>query len=230
MKVFFSLSIFLACFLWPGYLVAQDAAEKIVYEVSPLLGVSEYQDMGLVDFHGRRVNLTIFYTNVAGLKDTEKIYSDPKTNLPLWVERDVSLWLRREYLTEEYVSSENRLTITKFVRGKEIAKYSYQGKGPIHNAILLPFVLRKMPELKPGWSCKIRFPNEFTVKFVGIEDVSVPAGKFKAYHITSTPHQFEIWISADKERLPVKIKGIGVFSYTLAMKQRIVGTKEGQAR
>jgi len=229
-KVFLSAIIFCAGLaLFGPFTFAQTAVEKIVYEISPLLGTSEYQDMGIVNFRGQKANLTIFHTNVVGLKDTEKIYSDPKTNLPLYVERDVALWLKKEFLTEEYISSENKLIITKFVRGKEVAKYAYQGKGPIHNAILLPFALRKITALKTGWSSTIRFPNEFTVKLIGIEEVTVPAGKFKAYHITSSPHQFEVWISADKQRLPVKIKGIGVFSYTLAMKQRVAGLKEGRS-
>lgn len=205
---------------------SEQARETIVYEISPL-GASIYQDMGLVDFRGQTANLTIFKTEVAGFKDTEKIYSDTNTYLPLWVERDLLMWFNnKEYLTEEYVAWENRLTITKFKQGKKVQEYKFKGKGPIHNAILVPFSLRKIPNLEIGWTYNIRLPDEFKVKLVSVEDVVVPAGKFKAYHFSSTPHKFEIWITTDKLRLPVKIQGIG-FSYTLMMKQYSV-QKEGK--
>jgi hypothetical protein len=54
----------------------------------------------------------------------------------------------------------------------------------------------------------------------------VPAGKFKAYHFTSTPKKFEIWISKDDYRIPVKIKGLGGYNYTMLMKNHYC--KEGQ--
>jgi hypothetical protein len=50
--------------------------------------------------------------------------------------------------------------------------------------------------------------------------VAVPAGKFRAYHFTSAPHKFEIWITADELRLPVKIEGAGGYPYTLMMNKR----------
>ncbi|MFA7272175.1 MAG: hypothetical protein WC090_05650, partial [Candidatus Omnitrophota bacterium] len=74
---------------------------------------------------------------------------------------------------------------------------------------------------KIGSSFEITLPGEYTVRLSSIEDVTVPAGKFKAYHFTSEPRKFEIWISADKLRIPVKIKGLGAFSYTLEMKKRV---------
>lgn len=208
----------------------KEPIETISYDINPF-GVSLYQDMGPVEFRGRRADLVIFKTQVIGFKDTETIYSDPQTYLPLWVERDLSMWFDREYLTEEYISSQNALTITKFNEGKKIEEYRFKGKsGPIHNAILLPFSLRKIPDLKIGWSYNIRLPDEFKVEIVSLEEVTVPAGKFKAYHFTSTPNKFEIWISADALRLPVKIKGIGGFSYTLMMKKHTIGQENQQAQ
>jgi hypothetical protein len=209
----------------PGYLLAAEplpasgqAIETIVYEISPL-GVSVYQDLGLVDFRGRKANLVIFSTQVAGFKDTEKIYSEPDTYLPLSVERDLYIWFHKEYLVEEYSSKENKLNITKFEGGKKTAEYFYQVKGPIHNAILLPFFLRQVPDLRIGWTYDIRLPEEFRVKLVSIEDIAVPAGRYKAYHFTSIPPKFEVWISTDSLRLPVKIKGLSGIPYALAMQK-----------
>lgn len=195
-----------------------EAQETIFYEISPL-GESVYQDLGIVEFRGRKANLVVFKTQAPGFKDTEKIYSHPETHLPLWVERDLTILLSKEFLTEEYLEDENRLVITKFKNGKKTDVYQFKENAPIHNAVLIPFSLRKIPDLQIGWTSDIRFPDEFEVRLVSIEDVTVPAGKFKSFHFTSMPRKFEIWISADTLRLPVKIKGLGGIPYTLMMKK-----------
>jgi len=213
--IFFCTGIF-----FYGNIFAADVAqETILYEISPF-GSSEYQDLGLVELRGSKMNLVIFKTDVAGFKDTEKIYSDPDTFLPLWVERDITMWLRKEYLTEQYFPKANREVISKFENGRKTKEYFFKANGPIHNAILLPFSLRKIQNLGIGWSCNIRLPEEFKVTLVSVENVSVPAGTFRAYHFTSVPAKFEIWITNDSLRLPVKIKGLGALSYTLSMKKR----------
>jgi len=219
-KVIFLGIILLECFLWNSRLFAlQGASETILYDISPL-GYSEYRDMGSVEFLGNKFNLVVFKTRAAGFEDTEKIYSDPASGLPVKVERFVSMWFGKEYLSEEYDSHKNTLSITKFEHGKKTRAYLFHGKGPIHNAVLLPFSLRKVPDLGVGWSSTIRLPEEFKVKIVSVEDITVPAGKFKAYHIVSNPPKFEIWISKDELRLPLKIKGLSGFSYTLMMQSR----------
>ncbi len=83
----------------------------------------------------------------------------------------------------------------------------------------MPFYLRTIPELEPGWSLEARFPEKFRVTLTGSENIEVPAGKFKAYHFTSTPYKFDIWISQDKLRIPLRIKGAGGLGYTLSMKK-----------
>lgn len=216
-----ALILFIGLGCYGAVFAAQEPLETIFYDISPI-GHSEYRDMGIVEFMGKRVNLVVFKTNAAGFEDTEKIYSDPATNMPLKVERYVTTWFDKEYLVEDYDAQKNTLTINKFVHGRKVKEYFFKGKGPIHNAILLPFSLRKVSDLKIGWSCDIRLPQEFKVKIVGIEDVVVKAGKFKAYHITSNPAKFEMWISNDSLRLPLLIKGLEGLSYTLKMRRRIV--------
>ncbi len=203
----------------PG--AAQDKPlERIVYAISPI-GVSIYEDMGVVDMFSKKMNLVVFKTNVAGFHDTEKIYSDLGEPYPAWIERQVNMWLGEEFLIERYFPKENRVLIKKFKNKKKVDEFNLKGNGPIHNAILLPFFLRKDPNLKIGWSTVIRLPAEYKVTLISLERVVVPAGTFNTFHFTSIPHSFEIWITADKDRIPVKIKGVG-FSYTLVMQERSV--------
>jgi hypothetical protein len=63
----------------------------------------------------------------------------------------------------------------------------------------------------------VRLPEQIKITLVSIENVTVPAGTFKAYHFTSEPKKVEIWISCDAARIPVKIKGFGGYDYTLVM-------------
>jgi hypothetical protein len=206
--------------LFANFCFAQEPVETISYDIRPI-GVCEYQDFGPVEYHGSKANLCVFKTKVAGFEDKEVIFSDAQTQLPVLVKRDIAIWLHNEKITEEYFPKENSLKLTKFEGGKKTEEYFIKGKAPIQSAILVPFSLRNAPELKIGSTFYIVFPQEFRVKLVSLEEVIVPAGKFKTYHFTSTPAKFEIWISADELRLPVKIKGLGAFSYTLEMKKRV---------
>ncbi|MDP2940718.1 MAG: hypothetical protein Q8N85_00465 [Candidatus Omnitrophota bacterium] len=196
----------------------EECREKIIYDILPA-GRAEFSDFGTVRFDGRAFDLVTFRTEVLGFDDLEKIYYDSKTYLPLRVERDIS-WFGKENLIEEYFPEENLLITRKFKNNKKVKEYVFKEDGPIHNAILLPFSLRKIEELKLGWSTEIRLPDKFKVTLVSLEEVEVPAGKFMAYHFTSAPRKFEIWISKESPRIPVKIKGLGGLGYTMAMTER----------
>ena len=192
--------------------------EKIDYVISPF-GIAEYNDEGLTELNGKNVRLISFRSRLTGFDDLEKIYSDPKTLLPLRVERFVTILLGKEYLIEEYAPEKNTLVITKFINNKKVKEYNFKAGGPIHNAITLPFYLRTLSNLTVGWSFTARFPEQFKITLTSIDEIRVPAGKFTAYHFTSTPKKFEIWISKDEYRIPVKIKGLGGYSYTMLMKK-----------
>lgn len=194
------------------------SGERILYEIKPA-GKAEYNDLGVVDLWGKKMKLATFRTQVLTFDDTETIYSDPQTLLPLRVERDISMWPLKEKIVEEYDPGNSTLIIRK-LKDKEKDEEFFKADGPIHNAVILPLYLRSVKELDIGWSMKIRLPQEFTVELVSEEEIKVPAGKFKAYHFTSRPHKFDIWISTDELRLPLKIKGVGGLGYTLLLKQR----------
>jgi hypothetical protein len=196
--------------------------EKIVYNVklgSITLGRANFHHVCRVQLDGREVNLMTFETRVARFNDLEKIYSDLRTFLPLKVERDIFIWPTQEKITENYDQENFKLNITKF-KGSRKEETLILKKGVIHNAILLPFHVRMIPELEVGWTLVARLPTqEFVIKLTSIEDVIVPAGTFKSYRFQSEPRKFEIWVSVDERRIPVKIKGTGFLGYTLVMKE-----------
>lgn len=217
-SVFF---IIMFCLILPCFTIIhafEYVGERIVYVISPL-GIAEYSDEGLTELNGKKVRLISFRSRLTGFDDLEKIYYDPKTLFPIRVERSVRILLRKEYLVEEYTPEKNAVVITKFIHNKKVKEYNFKADGPIHNAIILPFYLRTLSNLAIGWSFTARFPNQFKVTLISIDDIEVPAGKFKAYHFTSTPKKFEIWISKDEYRIPVKIKGLAGYNYTMLMKK-----------
>jgi hypothetical protein len=191
--------------------------EKILYLINPF-GKSEYRDLGVVDFKGIKVNLITFKTKVLFFEDTEKIYSDPESLLPLRIERTVKKLWSKEYITEEYDQKKFTVVTRKFKGDKILNERITQANGPIQNAITLPFNMRRTKGLKIGWHFTARLPAEFKLELVSIDEITVPAGKFQAYHFKSTPDKFEIWINEGTPRVPLKIKGKGALNYVMLMK------------
>jgi len=205
------------------------AGEKILYRINPF-GKSEFTDEGIVAVDGKQLRVSRFRTRVIGFDDNEKIYSDPSTGLPVWVERNVHWPFSKEYITEDYDKAHFTMVMRKYryKGGKLIEEHTIRQDGPIYSAILFPFTLRNVTDPQIGWTVKTAFPNEFMITLESIDEVRVPAGRFKAYHFVSEPKRFELWISQDRYRIPVKIQGHGDFcGYTMKLHDYF---PEGQAK
>ncbi len=196
--------------------------EKIVYNVrmgNVTLGRSVFTRLEPVELDGKMVNLMSLETRLAKFSDKEKIYSSPRTFLPLKIEREVVNWPFQEKISEQYDQEKFTLTIIKN-KGKSSQQRVIRKDSPIHNTIVLPFVLRDIPELAVGWSMTANLPaQKFEVNLSSVETLKLPSGEFKAYHFESAPPKFEIWVSADERRIPLKIKGSGPLGYTLVLKE-----------
>ena len=200
--------------------------EKITYDVrlSRLsVGSATFEHLPGQRLGGAELNYSIFETKLAKFHDVEKIYSDPETFLPVKIERFVSTWPQAESITEDYDQDKFVLTIKK-IKGKNIEKVVIKKDGCINNAILLPYYVRDRDNLDSGFSLVAKFPKQdFLIKLDGKQEIKVPAGKFMAYHFISEPRKFEIWVSADSRRIPLKIKGANSLGYTLVMKEYTPG-------
>jgi hypothetical protein len=196
--------------------------EKISYDVrigNFNIGKAQFHHQAKVSIDERAVDLITFNTRVARFNDMEKIYSDAETFLPVKVERDIRSWPNYEKITEDYDQKSFTLKITK-TRGRKNEDLFLKKGNVIHNAVLLPFFVRQIEKLEPGWAMEANLPTQkFEIKLDNIEEISVPAGRFKSYHFISDPARFEIWISADERRIPLKIKGSSGLGYTLVMRE-----------
>ncbi|MCU0651047.1 MAG: DUF3108 domain-containing protein [Candidatus Omnitrophica bacterium] len=196
--------------------------EKIIYRITTG-GNAEYNDLGLFANNGKPSQLVTFRTHIGGLMDGfERIYGEPDAFLPLRIERDVNFLIRKERLIEEYFPETFSVSIKKWVNGKFAAEYRYSKKKPVQNAILLRSYLKSIKDLHVGWSTDILIPDHYTVTLTDIEEIEVPAGRFKAFHFKSDPRKFELWVSCDPDHVPVKLAVTGGYRTSLEMKARIV--------
>jgi len=203
-------------------ILPQRVGEKIVYDVilgKMRLGQAYFNNLPSAEIEGRSLSLITFETRLAKFTDREEIYSDPQTFLPVKVKRNIKKWFSIERINEEYNQSRYYLKIAKN-KGDNQQEIIIQKDSQIHNAVLLPYHVRRIPNLKIGWVLEANFPlRNFLIKLVSIDSVVVPAGTFQAYHFISEPKQFQIWISVDERRIPLKIIGTGLFGYSLEMRK-----------
>ena len=183
------------------------------------LGKAVFKHLPNTKLKGKTVSLMTFETKLGGFTDLEKIYSDPDSFLPLRVERSISTWLLPEKISEDYDQEKFVLTIKKRKAGRE-NELVIKKDNVINNAILLPYFVRDTANLDIGYNFKARLPTkEFLIELVEKVEVEVPAGKFMAYRFKSTPEKFEIWISADERKIPLKIMGTSGLGYVFAMQE-----------
>ncbi|MDD4894555.1 MAG: DUF3108 domain-containing protein [Candidatus Omnitrophica bacterium] len=197
--------------------------EKITYDVKLgklYLGKAQFNNLPNEQLNGKVLNVMTLETKVTQFTDTEKIYSDTETFLPVRVERDILKVLLREKITEDYNQNKFAVTITKNIGSKSQETLVIEKDSPIHNAVLLPYSVRRIPDLEIGKIIVANLPlRKLELKLVSIEEIKVPAGTFKAYHFVSTPKRIEIWISADERRIPLKIQSSELFGYSLVMSE-----------
>ncbi|MCX5697179.1 MAG: DUF3108 domain-containing protein [Candidatus Omnitrophica bacterium] len=199
--------------------------ERITYDIrfgGFRLGSSRFNYLAKAEINGRPALLMTLDTRLARFSDTEKIYGDPVTLLPLRIERYIINWFSREHIIENYDQSAHSVTIKKTKGKRAEAPLVIKKSGPIQNAILLPHYVRRLPVLTLGTVFTVNLPNrEFKIELTSIDEVVVPAGTFKAFHCESIPRQIDIWITADERRIPVKIQGSGIFGYLMVMKEYV---------
>jgi hypothetical protein len=202
--------------------------EKIIYDVmlgNVKLGTAVFHYQAKSELNLKPVNFITFETKVIRFKDSEKIYSDPGTFLPLRVEREITNWPKYEKIIEVYDQEKFSLHIVKTESGHDQER-DFKKDAPIHNSILLPYHVRQIPDLAVGWKFQANLPTQqFLIELASIEEIKIAAGTFKAYHFKSTPERFEIWVSADEYKIPLKIKGMSGVGYILVMREYVPGAK-----
>jgi hypothetical protein len=198
------------------------AGESIQYLIQPA-GKSEYKNLGTVDLNGMKVNLITLKSKILFVDVTEKIFYDAESLLPYRTERTNSGFWVKEFRTEDYDQKKFTVVIKIFKKAKLVKEKTIKASGPIQNVNLLIFYLRKQTDLKIGWHFTPTVLEEFKLlkidlKLLSIDGITVPAGKFQAYHFKSVPAKFEIWMNKNTPQVALRIKLKNIIDCTISMK------------
>lgn len=218
--------VFLVILLFVGAQAVEASftpGEEFVYEVrykNVKVGKSTLTFQGIEKLSNKEVYHITFFTKIGAFTDTEEIYADIETFLPIEIQRTLKHFgsfttrITEKYDQEKFIVYIKRKT--KF-RKKE---FLIEKDAPIHNAIVLSYYCRSLENLNKADRFKINLPNaEFDVFYNGIEKIETPLGEFETHAFTSEPPKFKLWLSTDEKRIPLQIKNPGKLGYSLVIKE-----------
>ncbi|MEW6008384.1 MAG: DUF3108 domain-containing protein [Candidatus Omnitrophota bacterium] len=189
------------------------------------IGTAKMSYKGIVAKNGLTGVLVSFLADVANFKDLENIYIDLETFNPLFVVRKISLIIRKETIEEDYFSKRNSVVITKnkkFQNARTITS-----DAPFQHIISSIYYYRTLEDFEVGNELVLNLPlYKLKLQVKRIEEVEVPAGKFKAFYIESIPNKFKFWFSADEKRLPLKVEGVVSLAPAVMMMTKYETEKE----
>ncbi len=201
--------------------------ERIVYNVQLFgikIGQAQLQFMGKTRLDNKEVELIILSTNVKNLKDTEKVYVDSDTFLPLRVERSIVLWGKKMNIVEEYDVKNNSVTVNKTESGKT-SRQIIKSSSPLQNIISLIFLFRKNADFETGQAFKVKLPlTEFKMKMTKVAVFNALNNKYKACLFESEPAKYRIWIDRGTKRIPLRVDGaVGFGNTAMVVREFIPG-------
>ncbi|MDP8266064.1 MAG: DUF3108 domain-containing protein [Candidatus Aceula meridiana] len=204
--------------------------EKITYDIKSLsvnAGTAITEFKGLTKVDGKEVYLILFKATSLNFLDIELIYADPQTLYPIKVVRDLDIWGSKEKITESYDQDNFSVKITKIVNGKDKPEITTIKKdGIIDNLYCFIYRFRKNGRLENGNSLRMNLPTKDIDIRVAKKARMKAAGKvFDCYYLHTTPKEYAIWFSADKNRFALRIDKGGVVGGT---SMRMVEYQQGK--
>ena len=199
------------------------AGETITYDIKKFrltVGEASLVFKGETEVKSQKALLIIFTVKALNFFDEEKIYVDPKTFYPRVVERNLDLWGKKEFITEEYDQRKGSIKIKKQSGGKT-SEQMIQKAGPIDNIYGFIYRYRVSGQNKKGERFKIRLPTR-DVEFQMVREERINAAKqeFTAYYMESVPKKNSVWFEKGIGRIPLKIDGaVNLAAASLVMKK-----------
>ncbi len=191
--------------------------EKFIYAVKMAglsVGTSELIFDGIAELDGKEVIVIIFTTKITNFFDEEKIFADKETFLPIRVERNINRFGKKEFIVEEYDQGNNILTITKQTGNKETQQV-IEKELPLQNMICFIYNFRRRQNLEIDGIIDVDLPlKKVSFQSAGEKKLKVYAGRFEAFLVQSVPKKYNFWLSADKDRIPLRIDGAVGFAKT----------------
>ena len=178
--------------------------EKIRYKIVKLgikAGEASLTFVGPRIYRRHQTILIIFQAKGFNFFDEEHIFVDPKGLMPLFVERNLNIFGKKEKITEEYTSGH-----VKIIKGKE--QQTIDKAGNIDNIYAFIYRYRQQGTFKLDETFDIPLPTkDVKIKLVKQESLNVAQKKYDAFYMESDPADYKIWFDASEKKIPLRING-----------------------
>ncbi|MBU2043750.1 MAG: hypothetical protein KJ619_00765 [Candidatus Omnitrophica bacterium] len=160
--------------------------------------------------------------NLLDLTSDEEVFLDPKTYLPLKVERDIIFFGKPELIEELYDQEKGVVKIIRKGKDKAVKEeILYQDK-PIHNILALLYFFPQSLKLEKDKWMDFNLPSQkIKIKFIKERPLNTEDGRISTYFLLGRgAKKFSLWLDKTT-RLPLRLEFI-----SLAGKVSIVRVKE----
>ncbi len=197
--------------------------ETIVYNIQQMgfkAGEASLIFKGPVTYEGKDTLLIVFTADGFNFYDREDIYLDPKTYKPLYVIRDLNIFGKKEKITEQYLSAEGKINISKVANGKK-TETVFENKSVVDNLYGFIYRYRLNGSFKIGDKIDVHLPTKnITIELQKETKLSTAGQQFDAFYMQSDPAKYKLWFDAGPKRLPLRISGaIGIANTVMVMKE-----------
>lgn len=203
--------------------------EVITYAIKKLAikaGEATLTFDGPAEVKGQPVYLIIFKADGFNFYDEEKIYVDQQTFAPVMVSRDLNIFGSKEKITEEYLSKEGKIVISK-TAGDKTTQQVIEKKGQIDNIYGTIYRYRAFGKFTPNDEVQLHLPTQ-DVKLKLEKTVAIKAAgkKYQAFYMSSMPSKYQVWFDVGEKKIPLEITGaVGMANTTMIMRSYSEGGK-----
>jgi len=198
-----------------------ESGERIVFSIKKLMikaGEGSLVFHGLTPYKGRRLLHISFKATALNFLDMEEIYCDPDTYHPVFVERNLNIWGKRETIVEDYTSEPGKVIITKTAKGKVTT--TVLGKsGRMDNIYCFLYRYRCQRQFANPGALRLNLPTaDVFLDVTGKKKISAGGRVFEADYLESQSGEYRLWFGPAPEFIPLRIDGaIGLGSASLIM-------------
>jgi len=196
-------------------------AETIHYAIIQMglkAGEATLSNVGPVEYRGQRTFLIVFKAQAINFWDEERIYTDPLNFYPLFVERDLNIFGRKEKILEVYDRAKSEIRLTKTV-GDKSTEQVLKKTGAIDNIYGFILRYRKRGSFKIGDVLGVFLPTtDLKIKLVKPVHLKVQGQWHDTFFMQSRPAKYKIWFDASADKWPLRISGaIGMANTVMEM-------------
>ncbi|MFC1624011.1 DUF3108 domain-containing protein [Candidatus Omnitrophota bacterium] len=196
--------------------------ETLTYEVrykKVKIGKSILTFHGEVALGDKKVYHVTFFTKIPAFKDTEDLYAEKGTFVPIEVHRSIKKRIGFNDRIEEKYDQENFRVDIKSKSKLRTKSFSIEKDSKIHNAILLTYYCRTIENFEENNPFNVTLPTlDFEVIYGGQDTIETALGEQLAHVFTSDPPKFKLWLSADERRIPLRVENPSTLGYALVIK------------